>query len=110
MYLSEEEKLTCCGDEPFNKSEQEYAQDSKWLLHEAFCLYSQADQFRPYEKHHCTVLDACRIAQQLHVRNLLLYHTEDENISRRRELYTAEGKRVFSGNLYVPDDLEEIEL
>ena len=110
MYLSEEEKLTCCGDEPFNKSEQEYAQDSKWLLHEAFCLYSQADQFRPYEKHHSTVLDACRIAQQLHVRNLLLYHTEDENISRRRELYTAEGRRVFSGNLYVPDDLEEIEL
>lgn len=110
MYLSEEEKLTCCGDEPFNESEQKYARDSKWLLHEAFCLHSQADQFRPYEKHHSTALDACRTAEQLHVKNLILYHTEDTNIARRRELYTAEGKQVFSGNLYVPDDLEEIEL
>ena len=27
-----------------------YAENSKWLLHEAFCLYSQADRFSPYEK------------------------------------------------------------
>ncbi len=26
------------------------------MLHEAFCLYSQADIFDPYEKHHSTVL------------------------------------------------------
>jgi len=110
MYLSDDDKLTCCGDEPFNEWEQSYAENSKWLLHEAFCLHSQADRFDPYEKHHSTALDACRTAQRLHVKNLLLYHTEDENIARRRELYTAEGRQAFSGNLYVPDDLESIEL
>ena len=48
--------------------------------------------------------------RQLGVQNLILYHTEDKNIARRKELYTEEGKKYFSGNLYVPEDLEKIEL
>ena len=51
---------------------------SKWLLHEAFCLYAQADIHKPYEKHHSTVKDACQMAETLKVENLLLYHTEDD--------------------------------
>ena len=50
-----------------------------WLLHEAFCLESEADIFHPYEKHHSTVADASKLAEELHVKNLLLYHTEDIN-------------------------------
>lgn len=59
------EKLTCCGDEPYHEYEMPYAKNSKWLLHEAFCLYSQADRFKPYEKHHSTVKDACELAERL---------------------------------------------
>ena len=110
MELDHGEKLTCCGDEPFNSCEEAYARDSKWLLHEAFCLYDQADVFHPYEKHHSTAKDASELAEQLGVQNLILYHTEDKNIARRKELYTEEGKKYFSGNLYVPEDLEKIEL
>ena len=101
-------KITCCGDEPYNDCEEKYARGSKWLLHEAFCLYSEADIFDPYEKHHSTVKDACELAEKLEVQNLLLYHTEDKNITHRKELYVAEGKRYYSGNLHVPDDLEKI--
>jgi len=43
-------KLTCFGDEPYNAYEEPYAIDSEWLLHEAFCLFSQKDIFKPYEK------------------------------------------------------------
>ena len=103
-------KLTCCGDEPYNECEKKYARNSKWLLHEAFCLHDQADVFHPYEKHHSTAKDASELAEQLGVQNLILYHTEDKNIVRRKELYTEEGKKYFSGNLYVPEDLEKIEL
>lgn len=85
-------------------------ENSKWLLHEAFCLYSQADIFSPYQKHHSTVKDACELANKMNVKNLLLYHTEDKNIKKRKELYTAEGKQYYQGNLYIPDDLEVIEL
>ncbi len=104
------EKLTCCGDEPYNEYERPYAEGSRWLLHEAFCLDGQADVFKPYEKHHSTVKDASQLAARLGVKNLLLYHTEDKNIKNRRELYTAEGRMYYDGNICVPYDLETIEL
>lgn len=110
MELGNGEKLTCCGDEPYNDYERQYAENSTWLLHEAFCLHSQAELFHPYEKHHSTVKDACELAETLHVKNLLLYHTEDKNIANRKELYCGEGRNYFSGNLFIPDDLETLDL
>lgn len=110
MELTGSDVLCCCGDEPYNDREEPYAAGATWLLHEAFCLHAQADVFRPYEKHHSTVKDACELAERLGVANLVLYHTEDKNIARRRELYTAEGSAYFHGNLFVPDDLDVIEL
>ncbi len=104
------EHLTCCGDEPFRECERVYAKNSRWLLHEAFCLYAEADTFRPYEKHHSTAKDAAILANELGVKNLLLYHTEDKNILRRKELYTAEASSYFSGKVFVPSDLETLEL
>lgn len=68
------------------------------------------DIFDPYEKHHSTVKDACELAEQLMVKNLLLYHTEDQNLSDRKKLYSAEGMQYYHGNLLIPDDLERIEL
>ena len=55
-------------------------------------------------------LSAAAVAERLGVKNLLLYHTEDKNIKNRKELYTAEGRRYYHGNLYIPDDMETIEL
>lgn len=103
-------RLACCGDETFNERCRPYVEGSDWLLHEAFCLRSQADVFRPYEKHHSTALDAARIAESLGVRNLLLYHTEDGDLAHRKERYTAEARSAFHGNVFVPDDLETLEL
>ena len=79
-------------------------------MHEAFCLYSQRDVFKPYEKHHSTVKDACVTAGELEVPNLVLYHTEDRNLAHRKRLYTEEGRAYYSGNLFVPEDLECFEL
>ena len=110
MELERGGKLTCLGDEPFHSCEEPYARNSKWLLSEAFCLDSQAERFKPYEKHHTTVKEACIAAERLGVENLILYHTEDENIENRKALYLEEGSRFFSGNLYVPEDLESFDL
>lgn len=110
MELDHQKRLVCCGDEPYHAREEVYARGCEWLLHEAFCLYSQAEIFDPYEKHHSTVKDACETAEKLGVHNLLLYHTEERNIKERKRLYKNEGKNYFSGNLYIPDDLETIEV
>ena len=110
MDLGHGKKLTCCGDEPYDDCEEKYARNSEWLLHEAFCLYSERDIFEPYEKHHSTVKDACELSEKLNIRNLLLYHTEDKNLNERKKLYLEEGSQYYSGNLYIPDDLETFEL
>lgn len=103
-------KLSCLGDEPYNPENEIYVRNSDWLMHEAFCLYGEAEQFQPYEKHHSTVKEACETAAQLGVDNLILYHTEETHLENRKALYTEEGSRYYSGNLYVPDDLECFEL
>lgn len=110
MGYARGKRLVCCGDEPCRARTERYAEGADWLLHEAFCLYSQADRFRPYDKFHSTVKDACETAERLRVKNLLLYHTEDENLSVRKALYLAEGKKHYSGGIYVPDDLERLTL
>ena len=110
MLLENEKKLTCCGDEPYREILRPYAVGSQWLLHEAFCLSTQAEHFHPYEKHHSTAKDAAIAAQDLAVENLLLYHTEDETLAQRKESYIEEGRQYFRGNIIVPEDLEEIQL
>lgn len=103
-----EEKLLFCGDEPLNREFYPEAEGASYLLHEAFCLFSEKDKFGPYEKHHSTVRDVCQTAEELKVKNLILMHTEDSHIADRKKLYTEEGAAFFSGSLWVPDDGESI--
>ncbi len=106
--LPDGQKVVCLGDEPFNEACRPYAQHADWLMSEAFCLYADRDRFKPYEKHHSTALDAARNAQELGARHLILYHTEEETLETRKQHYTAEAERVYSGQVFVPDDLEVI--
>lgn len=108
--LENGKRLTCAGDEPFNPACLSYAEGSQWLLHEAFCLYADRERFQPYEKHHSTVKEACELAESLKIPNLVLWHTEDKDLSRRKERYTAEGREFYHGNLLVPDDREILSL
>lgn len=110
LITQEGKKLTCCGDEPYNACEEPYVRGSELLMHEAFCLYHEADKFKPYEKHHSTVKEACELAEELAVPNLILYHTEETHGINRKKLYTEEGKRYYRGNLFVPEDLEVFEV
>ena len=88
--------LACLGDD--------------WMMCEAFCLYADRDTFKPYEKCHSTALDAGKLAEELGVKNLILYHTEEKTLANRKENYTREAAENFKGRIFVPDDLEVIEL
>lgn len=104
-------RLTCAGDEPYNELCESYVAGSDWLLHEAFCLYDEREQHKPYEKHHSTVKDACQLAEQLDIKNLVLWHTEDKStVGCRKERYAAEGSPYYHGNLFIPDDEEILDL
>lgn len=108
--LPDGRRVVCLGDEPYKPVAEQYARGADWLLHEAFCLYHDKDQFRPYEKHHSTALDVGMIAQELEVKNLLLYHTEDTHLATRAETYAAEAARHYRGRIAVPADLETVKL
>ncbi len=110
LRLHNGKKLCFLGDEPYNERCESYVKDSAWLLSEAFCLHSQRDVFKPYEKHHGTAREACALAARFGVENLVLWHTEDHNLALRKELYTAEGREVYAGRLLVPNDLDRIVL
>lgn len=110
LHLDNGETLTCIGDEPYQPCTQCYVQGSHWLLCEAFCLYADREIFKPYEKHHSTVKEACETAQALGVEHLVLWHTEDTDIPHRKQRYTAEGSPYFSGELFVPNDREVLAL
>ena len=105
-----DKKLVCLGDEPCADCCRDIAEGADWLLCEAFCLAADSDRFKPYEKHHSTVREACELAQQLGAPNLVLWHTEDKHIRDRKQLYTQEGRAYYDGCLYVPDDLDVITL
>ena len=110
MEYAAGKKLACCGDEPYQECEYAYVKNSTWLLHEAFNLDSEDYKYNSHSMHHGTVKEACENAAKLNVKNIVIYHTEDDNIYNRRKLYTAEGQKYFQGNIYVPEDLEVIDL
>jgi ribonuclease Z len=108
--LSNGKTLTFCGDEPLNPTCFSYAKDCGWLLHETFCLYEERERFQPYEKHHCTVKDACELAEKMNAEHLILWHTEDSDLPNRKKRYLEEGAPLFKGALFIPSDREIIPL
>lgn len=102
-------KLVFIGDETCNIKLYDRLKNSDYLMHEAFCLDSEQDIFNPYEKKHSTVKSVCENFNNLNIKNLILFHTEDTH-SNKKELYTIEGKKYFNNNIIVPNDLDIIEL
>ena len=99
--------LVFCGDEPINKLNEPYIKNADLLLLEAYCLEQDADYFHPHQMHHNTVMEAAKIAQRLKVKNLILYHTEDEKtFGHRKELYTKEAQQYYFNNLIIPEDYD----
>ena len=109
-FVSDKLVLACLGDEPYNEQNRQYVEHADWMMCEAFCLYADRDTFKPYEKCHSTALDAGKLAAELDIKNLVLYHTEEKTLATRKKAYTQEAAENFKGRIVVPDDLEEIEL
>ena len=50
------------------------------------------------------VEEAAEKAERNHVKNLILWHTEDGTYGKRRELYTKEAAEYYHGHIWIPDD------
>lgn len=106
--LNNSKTLAFLGDEPLDERLYEDVRNIDYLLHESFCLETEADQFKPREKNHDTVKSASIKAENIGAKNLILWHTQENLGKNRKEIYTKEAKENFTGNVYVPDDLDVI--
>lgn len=103
-------RLYFLGDEACDKDLYQEIENADYVMHEAFCLDSEEQIFKPYQHKHSTVKSTCESMDGLNIKNLILYHTEESHIENRKELYIEEGKKYFKNNILVPDDMEEIEI
>lgn len=106
--LMNNQRFIFLGDEPLNPILNERVKNADYVMHEAFCLDSEENIFHAYEKNHSTALSTAKIMNELGVKGLILYHTEETHVKERKRLYTEEAKKVFEGNVLVPDDMEVI--
>lgn len=109
MCLNNGKKLIFLGDKTCNPILYDRLKEADYVMHEAFYLNKEEQIFKAYEKHHSTLKSACESMQSLNIKNLILFHTEDTH-KDKKELYTAEAREYFDGNVIVPNDLDEIEL
>lgn len=109
LTFSDDKSIVCLGDEPYKDALFDSCKDADFLLHDAFCLERDREQFKPHEIHHSTAKEAAEAAKKTNAKNLILFHTEDKaTFGSRKELYTKEAKESFGGEVFVPDDLEKI--
>lgn len=108
--LNNGKTLAFLGDEPLHEKLYTDLQNVDYLLHEAFCLETEAIKFKPREKNHDTVKSASIKAQNIGAKNLVLWHAQDNLGSQRKSSYLKEAKENYHGNVFIPDDLEIIEI
>ena len=108
--LNNGKTLAFLGDEPLDKKLFNDVKNIDYLLHESFCLETESEKYKPKEKNHDTVKSASIKAQTIGAKNLVLWHTQENLGENRKEKYIEEAKENISGNVYVPNDLDIIEL
>lgn len=106
--LNNGKTLAFLGDEPLDEKLYNDVKNMDYLLHEAFCLETESDKYKPREKNHDTVQSASIKAQNICAKNLVLWHTQENLGKDRKSCYIKEAKENFTGNVYVPNDFEEI--
>lgn len=98
------------GDVPCSENNYNKIKEIDWVLHEAMCLEKEEPIIKAREKNHSIVKDIAKNMQMLNAKNLVIWHTSDNDIKNRKKLYTNEAQENFKGNVYVPDDLDIIKL
>ena len=97
-------KLSFLGDEPLRDHYLDMVKDCDVLIHDAFCLDTEQEIYKPHPKNHSTVKEAALNATKLNAKKLVLYHMEDKTLKTRKTKYLKEVKQNFSGDVFVPLD------
>ncbi len=109
-FFIPEKQFAFCGDMPLNEKNFDKFKGYDYLCLEAFCLESERKERELPLRKHKTVKEASVTAEKLKVKNLILWHTDDNLGDKRVSEYTREAKENFSGNVILPEDLEQVDI
>jgi len=105
-FFIKKEGFVFAGDVPLCENLYQKFEQPKTLCLEAFCIEENRDKnILPLQKHK-TVKESAIVAEKLGVKNLILWHSEDDLDGTRKQKYLDEAKKYFSGKVFAPDDLE----
>lgn len=111
MWLNEKDKFTFIGDETCQEETEKYVKDSYWLFADAYMAGKEAEEYNPIKRHHhSTVKFVAELCKRNNVKNVILSHTVDTDLKNRKKVFIEDAKKYYSGNVFVPDDLEIIVL
>lgn len=108
--LNNGKTLVFHGDEPLDEELYDFVRNSDYLLHESFCLETESSIYEPRKRNHDTVKSVSLKGQNLGIKNLIIWHTLENLGKDRKDRYIQEAKENFTGNIFVPNDLEIIDL
>lgn len=111
FWLNKKEKFTFIGDETCRPSTEKYIKNSKWLFADAYMAGKEAEEYNPIKRHHhSTVKFVAELCEKCNIENVIMSHTVDTDLKNRKEVFTKDAKKYFDGNVFIPNDLETIEL
>lgn len=111
MMINNTDKFTFIGDEVCNEQTEKFVKDSKWLFADAYMAGAEAEIYNPIKRHHhSTVKFVSELCRKLNVKNVIMSHTIDTDLANRKKKFTEDAKKYYDGNVFVPDDLEVIEI
>ncbi len=106
-FYIQEKDLAFCGDVPLNERYFEKFKNINYLCLEGLCSVTELKG--GFRNKHFPIKNAAEVAENIRAKNLIIWHTADR-LPNRAELYTQEAKSVYSGNVFVPNDLDVIDI
>lgn len=98
------------GDETLQPELYDEVKNVDYMCHDADCIGDDAERYTPEKFRHSTSKQAAEFAEDLNVKNLILWHTKDFDLKNRQQKFIDDAKKYFKGNVIVPNDLDIIEL
>ena len=80
------------------------------LMHDAIGLEGEFDDDFFKRTCHSTPKLAGTLAAEAQAKSLLIFHTTDKNFEQKTKKYKEEASKTFSGKIYVPNDLDVVEI
>lgn len=85
------------GDETLQPELYEEVKNADYMCHDADCIGDDAEIYTPEKFRHSTSQQAAKFAENLNVKNLILWHTKDFDLENRQQKFKDDAKKYFKG-------------